>query len=417
MPSATRLASRRTTKVVDLRVLSSYVAPMDRPRPAAVGPADDRCTALRSAVATSCDAAGRARREHLAISEQLRESRRRSAAAERDQAMAVAAADPQLRREEKLRAREIYEHARANATTEAARTEAVADWLRALDRVNRSASLARRAVRKANVRSKLAEDDLHVAERKELAARVAAEAREAECLDARVRLAACEEQLQRAPASVPLASPFAPHAATGGHAVAIPHLPRTEPLVVEAMVAGDRRALELAAAAVAAQAGLSPAKALLQLQEFVDAVTSLASLEGYLRFDTQHRFWSHLSLEEAGDVVAALARQGFQFVPAEGWHAGRSPTPSDLSRALAYAGLDARSMRDLPTADELRRLPDSISVDARSFLAQVAPELAIDQLVNALGRRAKPLESLWDVWGQVRPILLSDRHSLGTMHG
>lgn len=390
---------------------------MDRPRDAVAGPATDRCATQRSAVATQCEAAGRAQREHVAISEHLRESRRRHVAAEHDRAMAAAAADPQLRRAEKVRAREIYEHARAIATTETALAEAVADWLRALDRVNRSANLARRAASKANVRSKLAEDVLHEADRNERVARLAAETGEAACLDARVRLAACEEQQLRASASVPVASPFAPHAATGGHAVAVPSLPRTELLVIESMVSGDRRALELAALAIAEQTGLSPAQAVLQLQEFVDAVMSSASLEGYLQFDAQHRFWSHLSFEEAGDVVAALARLGFQFEPAEGWHAGRSPTPSDLSRALAYAGLDARNMRDLPTTDELRRLPDSISVDARSFLAQVAPDLAVDQLVHVLGRRAKPLESLWDVWGQVRPILLSDRRSLGTLRG
>ena len=52
-------------------------------------------------------------------------------------------------------------------------------------------------------------------------------------------------------------------------------------------------------------------------------------------------------------AVRLYTRLGFQFEPAEGWHAGRSPTPMDLSMALAYAGLDARNMRDLPTTDEL----------------------------------------------------------------
>jgi hypothetical protein len=74
-------------------------------------------------------------------------------------------------------------------------------------------------------------------------------------------------------------------------------------------------------------------------------------------------------------------------------------------------------MRGLPTADELAMLPGSIGVDARSYLAANAPELAIDNVVRMLGRRASSLEPLWNEWGQVRPVLLSDRHSLGTLHG
>jgi hypothetical protein len=33
-------------------------------------------------------------------------------------------------------------------------------------------------------------------------------------------------------------------------------------------------------------------------------------------------------------------------------------------------------------------------------------------MVRVLERRAVQLEPLWDAWGQVRPILLSDRRSL-----
>jgi hypothetical protein len=114
-------------------------------------------------------------------------------------------------------------------------------------------------------------------------------------------------------------------------------------------------------------------------------------------------------------VLAALARLGFRFEPAEGWHAGRAPTPNDLAMALAYAGLDARHVRGLPSAEELRALPASIGVDARSFLATFAPDLAMDQLVRWLEVRANKLGPLWDVWGLVRPALLSPRRSLGSL--
>ena len=96
----------------------------------------------------------------------------------------------------------------------------------------------------------------------------------------------------------------------------------------------------------------------------------------------------NLAVDEARDVLAALTRLGFRFEPAEGWHAGRAPTPSDLAMALAYAGLDARNVRGLPSAAELRTLPSSIGVDARAFLATFAPDLAMDQLVR-LARGAR----------------------------
>ena len=85
--------------------------------------------------------------------------------------------------------------------------------------------------------------------------------------------------------------------------------------------------------------------------------------------------------------------------------------------ALAYAGLDARNMRDLPDTAELAALPASMGVDARAYLAAHAPELNVENVVRALGRRAGALEHLWNEWGQVRPVLLSERRVLGSTSG
>jgi hypothetical protein len=128
--------------------------------------------------------------------------------------------------------------------------------------------------------------------------------------------------------------------------------------------------------------------------------------------DASNEFWSRLTAEESRDVLAALARLGFQVEPSEGWHAGRAPVQSDLSMALAYAGLDARSLRHLPSNAQLRDLPRSITVDARSLLIDEAPDLGLDHVVRMLGQRADPLGPLWDDWGYVRPILLSDVRNL-----
>ena len=111
-------------------------------------------------------------------------------------------------------------------------------------------------------------------------------------------------------------------------------------------------------------------------------------------------------------MLAALARLGFQVEPGQGWLADRAPVQSDLAMALAYAGLDARSLRYQPSNAQLRELPRSVAVDTRALLLDDAPDLALDHVVRMLEQRADPLGPLWDGWGYVRPLLLSDPRSL-----
>jgi hypothetical protein len=380
------------------------------------GPPGDACAEFRAAVEERCEAARAASAAYEAINERLRELRRDLVAAQHRLAEAQVAADPASRSAEKDEARKAYERAQELAESDEQLAAATAEWAGAIDRVNRTAKLTKRAVSEAGTALAAVETALQEAEREEQTSRIHAEQAEAGCLDARVRLAACEEG-SAAPETEVAASPSDPHAATGGHAVALSETGVGVPLVIESMVSGDRLALELAAERIAAQTGLALAEAQLQLQELIGAVMSAAAEEGFLVFDTRYPFWSGLSFEEAHDVVGALARLGFVFEPGEGWHAGRSPTPQDLSMALGYAGLDTRNVRDLPDADELRLLPRSIGVDARAFLAAQAPDLSIEKMVRILDRRATQLEPLWNEWGQVRPILLSDRHALGSVPG
>jgi hypothetical protein len=367
-------------------------------------------------VGERCREAHEAKSVREAASMRIRELRRDLVAAQHRRTEAVEAADPGLRRAQKAAARDIYQMARRGAQSEDEMREATAAWAQAVDHINRTSRQSRRAIDQANGVVASIEAALQAAERAEGAARMRADQAEAVCLDARVRLAACEEAAA-APAGQDAATSSAAGVVAAGRAPGTRNPERTSPLTIESMVSGDRRALELAAMEVAAHTGSSPAEALLQLQELVDAIVASAADEGFLVLDTEHPFWASLSFEEARDVIAALARLGFGFASAEGWHAGRAPAPPDLAMALAYAGLDPRNMRDLPTAEELQLLPHSISVDARGFLAARAPGLAVDQLVAALGRRAEPLELLWNEWGQVRPVLLSDRHDLGSVPG
>jgi hypothetical protein len=389
--------------------------------------AAEPCAPLREAVAESCQAARQAQQAYTEAGQQVRLLRRDLVAAQEQLAETEAAADPRARLAAKSACRHAYQEALAVAASDEQRSAALADWAHELDRINRAGRLATRAA--ARMRGEVAELERSVilAERSEQASRVRAEAADAACLGARVRLAACEER-QFGQVAAPGAGAAGPgqaahpssSPATGPSNTPMGRIspgPPAEPLVIEAMVTGDRPALELAAGTIAELGHLHQAAIQLQLQELVDAIGSAAADAGYLLFDGRHPFWSGLTPSEAGDVMRALTRLGFRLAPAEGWHAGRVPIPADLTVALAYAGLDPRNRRGLPDDAALRALPASIRVDGRAFLAERAPDLAMDQLVPLLETRAAVLGPLWDAWGVVRPVLLSPRRSLGSLPG
>jgi hypothetical protein len=319
---------------------------------------------------------------------------------------AEAAADPGPRRVEKALAREAYQRALEVATTDGARQDAAAAWATAIDRLNRQGRLAARAQSRARARLAAAQEALTATERLEQTARFRAEAAQAACLEGRVRLAACEERVSDVPVGATSSGPDSP---ATGHAARIGEVPGPRPLVIEAMVAGDADALERAVVTIAERAVLSPAEVRLQLRELIDGVVAAAADAGYLVFDASYPLWAELTYEESRDVVVALARLGFQPEPRAGWRSGRQPAGTDLAMALGYAGMDVRYVRTLPGSVELAAMPASIGVDARAFLAAHAADLGVDQLVRLLGPRAAAMESLWDAWGQVRPVLFSER--------
>jgi hypothetical protein len=372
----------------------------------------DECAAQRSQVRSLCDESVRAHEIHERAKDRARATRRESVAALQRHDTAVLAADPRRRIEEKAQARALYERARDQASTDGERMAATAAWARAVDNANRSARLAQRTLVKARKERAAAEEAGRDHDREEQVSRLGAEGAEEACLEARVRLAAREEQGQARAQQAAPGTPYPDAQRSTMHGVT-----SGLPLVIEALVEDDRQALEMVASHLADRTALTPAQALLYLQEFIHAVKSAAGERGFLIFDAQSSFWAHLSVSEAGDVVAALTRLGFKFEPGEGWHAGRAPAARDLTMALAYAGLDARGMRDLPSDQDLRDLPRSIGVDARAFLAADAPALTLDNVVRVLDHRAETLSPLWDAWGQIRPILLSERQTLKSLPG
>jgi len=324
---------------------------MSSPHEAPGGPPVDGCAEFRAAVEARCAEAHTATALEAAAAERVPEMRRDLVAATHKRAEAEGAAAPALRQAEKAKVREAYQEASRRAENDAELTEATAVWARAIDRINRSGHLALRTVSEASAALAGLEAAFHDADREAQTSRIRAEQAAAACLAARVSLAACEEG---AAAPEPGASPARLETDGGQRDSGAVETASGGPLVIESLVSGDRRALELTAAQVADHTGFSPAEAQLQLQEFVVTVVASAADEGFYVFDTRHPFWSNLSFDEARDVIAALARLGFLFEPSEGWHAGRAPAPSDLSMALAYAGLDTRNMRDVPSAEDLQ---------------------------------------------------------------
>ena len=54
--------------------------------------------------------------------------------------------------------------------------------------------------------------------------------------------------------------------------------------------------------------------------------------------------------------------------------------------------------------DELWR---GTSVDVHAYLVATAPDLDLQKLTTVLGSRASRLAELWDMWGRLRPLLLT----------
>ena len=86
----------------------------------------------------------------------------------------------------------------------------------------------------------------------------------------------------------------------------------------------------------------------------------------------------------------------------------RRPGSADLALALAYVGFEARGLRGLASATHIDSLFAGATVAADEFLGQCATGLELEQMLGFLGRRAEALDALWDDWGRVRPILMSE---------
>ncbi|MEA2622347.1 MAG: hypothetical protein QOH61_1257 [Chloroflexota bacterium] len=382
-----------------------------------------RAQELKGAAANARAALQQARRDLTRVQHALEEAR--------------TTADPARVALAKTEARAAYRRQIQASSDPADRQRAAAGWLREIDRLNREGRRANRMLARAESSARLLSRSAFEAERQADAARIAAESASAACADARQRVAICESSAEAAatpsygapggaaggnrqsdaapdPAQ---AAGVGPTAGTAGQAAAgeaawsPPMEPASGPLVVEALVLGDRDLLRAVSAELSNLTGHPPSHFLLLLQELLDAVRAVAGERRFLAFEDSHPLWSQFNGDERAAIVGALSDLGFRYDPEEGWYGGRVPGTSEMAMALAYAGHDPRTIRRQLSATELRDLPQSVAVAPLSCLAALAPELTLAQLFELLGPRADSLGALWDDWGRLRPLLLTEASS------
>lgn len=353
-----------------------------------------RASELKEVASVGRAALLQARREQTRVQHLLDEAR--------------AAADPARISRGKADARAAYRRIFQSNPSAPDRQRAATTWLHEIDRLNREARRANRALSRAEAAARDVTQAAYEAERRADAARIAAESAAAACTGARQHLATCEGTGEEVPVRR-AAAPIDDSEASGSM---IREAVGPAPLVIERIAAGDREAMRAVAEELASLTSQPVSHYLLLLREFVDALRNAATERLYLAFRDDHPLWSQFNREERQAIVRALSDLGFRYDQDEGWYGGRMPGTSEMAMALAYAGHDPRTIRRQPTPEELRTLPSSMVPSPVECLAALAPNLTLTQMFGLLGAHADSLGALWDDWARLRPLLLSDTGSL-----
>lgn len=387
--------------------------------PAPTGP----CAPARADVDVRCADAERLAAAASAAQQRLREARREHAQITRLRDADFRSRDRRLLNDDKNAARNEYRAAVKQAPNAGTTETAAATWLRRLDQLNRAARVADGRADLIAQRVSELERSLPGMELAADAARIAAEAAQVACLDARRTLGLCEEDAQRGGAGVParVAGSGSPAPWAGrpqpGYAPARPAAPAAAPppppafdragaaTAAASLMRGNRETMVGLSQRLAEETGVDAGRLQLLLLELREQIASRALEEGMLGFPQGHPFWSQFSLDGARCVVTSLASLGFRFDGRDAWLDGHSPQTRDLALALSYCGFDPRSLRRPAGQAALDGLWQGSTLRAEEFLLSQAPELALPQLQNLLGPRAGRLSELWDIWSRLRPLL------------
>jgi hypothetical protein len=75
---------------------------------------------------------------------------------------------------------------------------------------------------------------------------------------------------------------------------------------------------------------------------------------------------------------------------------------------MGYAGLDPMRVRQWPNEGAIENLFADATVASDEYLASRAGDMTLGEMVAMLGRRADALADVWNAWGRIRPLLLSE---------
>jgi len=381
----------------------------------------DRCSEERRVSDERCQLATRARGQSDSAIKTLRLAQRayddhQTAAAETSER-----ADPRIVQAAKETAQGGFRAAVSAATTPESHEAAARDWLTEINRINTEAQGATAKAARERDAALTIGATLEQLGLEADAARIGAENADAACLAARVAVAECDERLEDAGGTDPAQQPAqvpAPSLAAGTTAGTAERLGEDETLglALEAggvprifsLLRGDRAAMTTLVSTLAGDDPESHRHWQLLITDLVAAIIADAIEETALEFPDDHPFWGGFSRQQDREIAHALSSLGFRFDGLGGWTDGRSPSQRDLSLALGYAGFDPMRMRHWPDEQATMDLYRDVTVAADEYLAGVAGDLTLPEIVAMLGRRADSLAEVWNHWGKIRPLLLDE---------
>jgi hypothetical protein len=421
-PAPAPAAATATAKAPERIAVATAVGLLERQMPwrGPGGPSDsasgdasatDRCAEERRLADERCELATRARAQADAAINGLRLAQRNY---DEHEAAAVTAswkADPRAVHEAKDTAQGGFRSAVAAATSPDQLEAAARDWLTEINRINNEAREATTTASREHAAALAIGATLERLGLEADAARISAANADATCLAAREAVAECDER----PAEDP-SRDLVPRVPVGAGA---PRLEEDETLgqALEAggeprifrLLHGDRQAMTSLVAALA-DASDPDAKRRWQLQmtNLVEAIVADAIEASALDFPPEHEFWGLFTRMQGRDIANALSSLGYRFDGLGGWSDGRYPSQRDLSLALGYAGIDPMRVRHWPSEEGAAELFRDVSVAADEYLAGIAGDLTLAEMVAMLGRRADGLAEVWNHWGAIRPLLLDE---------
>jgi hypothetical protein len=326
---------------------------------------------------------------HRADVTRLREARRRLADLTSELESNLPLRDRGQLEAAKARAHDEYRQALARAGDPRSVQLAATDWLSEVNRLNRASLLARQdggglAAEYSRVETAIRRLEVEVD-----AGRIRVEAARERCNETRRAVATAAELDDAREGSVTPLTPGLAH-----------HDPP-----ISGLLRGDRALLRQVATRLADETALDGGRLQLLLIELCEQIASCALDAGAIGFPADHPFWAQFEPTEAQRLAVTLAQLGYRYDGHAGWLDGRVPAQRHLALALAHAGLDSHTRRPLSQA-EIDDLWHGAGLESIHHLAHVAPDLTLDQVQAMLAARGRLLDELWDVWPNVRRVLL-----------